>query len=83
MTYTHDHPKKQPVDIVAAFEPCRAVLRPKRCDERDGCWVKIGPPGCGHPNSGPRCLACDGGITVAGLEQAHAQALLRCSGIAA
>ena len=64
---------------IAAFEACRAAVRPFACDERAGCWVKVGPPGC-SPNGRIRakCLACGGVITTAGRGVAHRRALVAC-----
>jgi hypothetical protein len=64
---------------IAAFEPCRAVFRPRACDQRTGCWVKVGPPGC-STNGGARvkCLACGGRLLFAGRGEAHQRALVAC-----
>lgn len=65
-------------DIVRRFEPVRAVLRPNACDERSGCWVKVGAPGCSGNNFGPRCNACGGAVNFRGNEASHQAALRRC-----
>jgi hypothetical protein len=69
----------QTPERIAAFEPCRAAVRPLACDERMGCWVKVGPPGC-STNGGYRvkCLACGGRILFAGRAVAHQRALVAC-----
>lgn len=71
MTDTHPSTKSQP-SVAERFEPARAVLRPKACDERAGCWVKVGIEGCDIVGSGSNhCKACGSVINVAGLETAH------------
>ena len=63
---------------IAAFEPVRAVVRPRGCDERDGCWVKVGARGCSpSAGAGVKCLACASPVLFAGYEAAHSAALRR------
>lgn len=77
MTDTHPSTQSQP-SVAERFEPARAVLRPQACDERAGCWVKIGIEGCDKVGSGSNhCMACGGVIKVAGLETAHLRVLDR------
>jgi len=59
---------------IAAFEPVRAIVRPKKCDGSAGCWVKTGPRG--YVSDG-RCGACRGYIVFAGNEAKHQAALRR------
>lgn len=75
MTNTHPAAQSQP-SVAERFEPARAVLRPRACDERAGCWVKIGIKGCDSVGSGTNhCKACGGAISIAGLETAHLRVL--------
>jgi hypothetical protein len=77
MADTHPSPKSQ-VSAVERWEPARAVLRPRACDERAGCWVKVGPRGCDNAGGGTNhCKACGGAISVAGSETAHLRAVDR------
>jgi hypothetical protein len=66
-------------DIVARFEPARAAVRPSACDERGGCWVKVGSAAWekGTTQNG-RCTACHGPLYFVGAERQHAAALARC-----
>lgn len=45
----------------AAYEPHRAVVRPRLCDPaaHDRCWVRQGPPAYGNLGRGSYgCLGC-------------------------
>lgn len=77
MADTHCSPKSQ-VSVVERWEPARAVLRPRACDERAGCWVKLGSKGCDNTGGGTNhCTACRGAISLAGSETAHLRVLDR------
>jgi len=66
------------MNIVERFEPARAAVRPRECDERSGCWVKTGPKGYTRGSfAGGKCAACSGSIVLAGNEAAHRVAMVK------
>lgn len=77
MSDTHSTPQSQPTDLVARFEPARAVCAPKACDRRAGCWVVTGKTN-GNGGATVKCAACKGTVQLAGNEAKHMAVLRRC-----
>ena len=75
MTNTNDIPQSQPTDLVARFEPARAVCAPKACYRGKLCWVTTGKI---RGSNYTTCFSCQGTPTFAGNEAAHMAVLRRC-----